>query len=217
MSDLTLVIGNRNYSSWSLRPWILLRHLALEFREVQIQLDTPATKDRIEQYSPSGRVPVLLDGDLRVWDSLAICEYAAELAGGGWPRDPRARAVARSVSAEMHSGFINLRMEWPMNARARNRRTIITPGLEADVDRVDEIWNDCRRRFGAAGPWLFGEYSVADAMYAPVVLRFNTYGARVSETARWYMAAALEDAAMQSWLAAAKVEHWTIASEEVGN
>ena len=120
---------------------------------------------------------MLLDGDLRVWDSLAICEYVAELAGGGWPRDPAARAVARSVCAEMHSGFVNLRTEWPMNARARNRRTIATPGLEADIDRVDEIWNDCRRRFGASGPWLFGEYSIADAMYAPVVLRFNTYGA----------------------------------------
>jgi glutathione S-transferase len=216
MSDLTLVIGNKNYSSWSLRAWILLKHLELEFRERLIRLDTPTSKDEIETYGPSGRVPVLLDGELRVWDSLAICEYVAELTGRGWPRDARARAVARSVCAEMHSGFANLRLEWPMNARARNRRTVITPGLEADIDRVDEIWNDCRGRFGAAGPWLFGEYSVADAMYAPVVLRFNTYGARVSETARWYMAAALEDAALQSWVAAAKAEPWTIERDEVG-
>jgi len=217
MSDLTLVIGNRNYSSWSLRPWMLLKHLGLQFRELQIRLDTPTTKDEIERYSPSGRVPVLLDGELRVWDSLAICEYAAELAGRGWPREPRARAVARSVCAEMHSGFVNLRTEWPMNARARHRRTVITPGLQADVDRVEEIWSDCRRRFGAAGPWLFGEYCIADAMYAPVVLRFNTYGAQISETARWYMAAALEDAILQSWLAAAKLEPWTLESEEVGD
>jgi glutathione S-transferase len=216
MSDLTLVIGNKNYSSWSLRAWILLKRLELEFRERLIRLDTPTSKDEIETYGPSGRVPVLLDGELRVWDSLAICEYVAELTGRGWPRDARARAVARSVCAEMHSGFANLRLEWPMNARARNRRTVITPGLEADIDRVDEIWNDCRGRFGAAGPWLFGEYSVADAMYAPVVLRFNTYGARVSETARWYMAAALEDAALQSWVAAAKAEPWTIERDEVG-
>ncbi|HEX5461823.1 MAG TPA: glutathione S-transferase family protein [Steroidobacteraceae bacterium] len=216
MPDLTLVIGNRNYSSWSLRPWMLLKHLDVEFREVVIRLDTPATKDEIEKYAPSGRVPVLLDGDLCVWESLAICEYVAELSGRGWPRDPAARAVARAVSAEMHSGFANLRMEWPMNARARHRRTVLTPGLEADIDRVDEIWNDCRRRFGAAGPWLFGEYSVADAMYAPVVLRFNTYGARVSETARWYMAAALEDAALQSWLAASKAEPWTLPRSEIG-
>ena len=216
MSTLTLVIGNRNYSSWSLRPWALLKHLGLEFREVLIPLDTPATKDEIEKYGPSGRVPVLLDGELCIWDSLAICEYAAELAGRGWPREPRARAVARSVCAEMHSGFANLRMEWPMNARARHRRTVITPGLEADIDRVDEIWNDCRRRFGAAGPWLFGEYSIADAMYAPVVLRFNTYGAQISETARWYMATTLEDSVLQSWLAAAKVEPWTLEPSEIG-
>ncbi len=216
MSDLTLVIGNKNYSSWSLRPWMLLRHLGVEFREMMIRLDTPTSKDEIEKYGPSGRVPVLLHGDLRVWDSIAICEYVAELTGRGWPLAPAARAVARSVCAEMHSGFANLRMEWPMNARARNRRSVITPGLEADIDRVDEIWNDCRRRFGAAGPWLFGEYSIADAMYAPVVLRFNTYGARVSETARWYMAAALEDATLQSWLAASKTEPWTIEASEVG-
>jgi glutathione S-transferase len=216
MSDLTLVIGNRNYSSWSLRPWMLLQRLGLEFREIVIRLDTPTSKDEIEKYSPSGRVPVLLDGQLGIWDSLAICEYLAALAGGGWPQDPAARAVARSVSAEMHSGFVNLRTEWPMNARARNRHTIATPGLESDIDRVDEIWNDCRRRFGASGPWLFGEYSIADAMYAPVVLRFNTYGARVSETARWYMAAALEDGVLQSWLAAAKAEPWTIEASEVG-
>ena len=216
MSDLTLVIGNRNYSSWSLRPWMLLKRLGVEFREVVIRLDTPTTKDEIEKYAPSGRVPVLLDGDLSVWDSLAICEYVAELTGRGWPRDAHARAVARSVCAEMHSGFANLRTEWPMNARARNRRVVSTPGLEADVDRVDEIWNDCRRRFGAAGPWLFGEYSIADAMYAPVVLRFNTYGAPVSETARWYMAAALEDSVLQSWLAASKIEPWTIERSEIG-
>jgi glutathione S-transferase len=216
MSDLTLVIGNRNYSSWSLRPWMLLKHLGVEFRDVLIRLDTPTTKDEIEAYCPSGRVPVLLDGELRVWDSLAICEYVAELTGRGWPREAGARAVARSVCAEMHSGFVNLRTEWPMNARARNRRTVSTPGLEADIDRVDEIWNDCRRRFGAEGPWLFGEYSVADAMYAPVVLRFNTYGARVSETARWYMATALEDAHLQSWLASAKAEPWSLPGSEIG-
>ena len=214
--SLTLVIGNRNYSSWSLRPWMLLKHLGLPFREVQVRLDAPDTAEQIERYSPSGRVPVLLDRDLHVWDSLAICEYVAELSGRGWPAQRAARALARSVCAEMHSGFVNLRTEWPMNARARNRRTVLTPGLESDIDRVDEIWNDCRRRFGAAGPWLFGEYSIADAMYAPVVLRFNTYGARVSETARWYMAAALEDATLQSWLAAAKAEPWTLEASEVG-
>jgi len=215
-SSLTLVIGNKNYSSWSLRPWMLLRHLGQPFREILIPLDTPQFKDEVEKYGPSGRVPVLIHDHLTVWDSLAICEYIAELAGSGWPTDRAARAVARSVCAEMHSGFANLRMEWPMNARARNRRTPVTPGLEMDLDRIDEIWNDCRRRFGASGPWLFGEYSIADAMYAPVVLRFKTYGAQISETARWYMATALEDPFLQDWVRAAQSEPWTLADSEVG-
>jgi glutathione S-transferase len=215
-SSLTLVIGNKNYSSWSLRPWMLLKHLGLDFKEIVIPLDTPEFKDEIEKYGPSGRVPVLLHDNLSVWDSLAICEYVAELAGSGWPKDRVARAVARSVCAEMHSGFANPRMEWPLNARARNRRTPMTPGLEMDLDRIDEIWNDCRRRFGAGGPWLFGEYSIADAMYAPVVLRFKTYGAQISETARWYIATALEDSALQEWVRAAQSEPWTLANAEVG-
>jgi len=216
MAPLTLVIGNRNYSSWSLRAWMLLRHLDLPFEEVVIQLDTPTTREDIECYCPSGRVPVLRAGSLCVWDSLAICEYAVELAGRGWPAASEARAMARSVCAEMHSGFPALRTAWPMNARARNRRTALTPALEADIERIDEIWNDCRRHHGSGGPWLFGDYSVADAMYAPVVLRFNTYGARVSEAARWYMASVLEDAALQEWLQAAKQEPWTIPGDEVG-
>jgi glutathione S-transferase len=216
MAPLTLVIGNRNYSSWSLRAWLLMKHAGLEFQEVVVALDNPDTREQIEQHSPSGRLPVLQHGALRIWDSLAICEYVAELTGKGWPRAREARAVARSVCAEMHSGFTTLRSLWPMNARARNRRTVLTAALEGDIERIDEIWNDCRGRFGAGGEWLFGEYSVADAMYAPVVLRFNTYGARVSQTARWYIASVLEDAPMQQWLQAAKHETWTIAADEVG-
>ena len=216
MSELTLVIGNKNYSSWSLRPWILLRRLGLEFREVQVRLSTPETKESLERYSPSGRVPVLHHGNLHVWDSLAICEYVAELAGRGWPHERPARAVARSVCCEMHSGFGFLRADWPMNARAHNRRTAMTPGLEGDIGRIEEIWSDCRRRFGAGGPWLFGEYCIADAMFAPVVLRFHTYAAPLTETARWYLATAFEDPALQDWMRAAKEEPWTIESEEVG-
>lgn len=216
MAPLTLVIGNRTYSSWSLRAWVLMKHLDVKFAEVVIPLDSAETREQIEQYGPSGRVPVLRHGDVCVWDSLAICEYVAELTGKGWPADSHARAVARAVSAEMHSGFTTLRSLWPMNARARNRRTAVPAALTADVERIDELWNDCRSRFGAAGPWLFGEYSIADAMYAPVVLRFNTYGAHISPTARWYMATTLEDAALQEWLQAAKQEPWTIASDEVG-
>jgi glutathione S-transferase len=216
MAPLTLVIGNKNYSSWSLRPWLFMKHAQVEFREVVIPLDTPDTREQIERHGPSGRVPVLEHGELRVWDSIAICEYVAELTGRGWPSAAAARAVARAVSAEMHSGFTTLRSLWPMNARARNRHTATTTALEADVERVDEIWNDCRTRFGSGGPWLFGEYSIADAMYAPIVLRFNTYGARISQTARWYMASVLEDAPLQQWLQAAKHEPWRIDSDEVG-
>ena len=216
MEPLTLVIGNKNYSSWSLRAWLLLKHAGLRFDEILIPLDRPETREQIDRHSPSGRVPVLRHGELRVWDSLAICEYAAELTGKGWPQEGAARAVARAVCAEMHGGFATLRSLWPMNARARNRRTAVTAALEADVERIDQIWNDCRGRFGGGRPWLFGEYTVADAMYAPVVLRFNTYGARISQTARWYMASVLEDGALQEWLQAAKLEPWTIAADEVG-
>ena len=216
MAPLTLVIGNKNYSSWSLRPWLFMKHQGVTFDEILIPLDTPSTRENIDKYGPSGRVPVLRKGELAIWDSLAICEYIAEIAGGGWPKDPLVRAVARSVSAEMHSGFANLRTLWPMNARARNRRTAMTAALEADIERIDEIWNDCRARFGAGGPWLFGEYCIADAMYAPVALRFNTYGAAISQTARWYIASVLEDAAMQEWLAAAKQETWSYPGSEVG-
>jgi glutathione S-transferase len=216
MAPLTLVIGNKNYSSWSLRAWLFMKHAGIGFEEIVIALDTEETHEQIERYGPSGRLPVLRHGSVTVWDSLAICEYVAELTGTGWPRESEARAVARAVSAEMHSGFANLRMLWPMNARARRRRTAMTPALAADIERVDEIWCDCRQRFGAGGPWLFGEYSIADAMYAPVVLRFNTYGARISEMVRWYMASVLEDAALQEWLTAAKTEPWTIAADEVG-
>ena len=216
MAPLTLVIGNKNYSSWSLRAWLFMKHVGVEFQEILVALDSADTRDQLDRYGPSGRVPVLRQGQLCVWDSLAICEYIVELSGKGWPKAREARAVARSVCAEMHSGFTTLRSLWPMNARARNRRTAVTAALEADVERIDELWNDCRVRFGKDGPWLFGEYSVADAMYAPVVLRFNTYGAHVSQTARWYMASVLEDAALQEWLQAAKQEPWTIATDEVG-
>jgi glutathione S-transferase len=219
MSDLTLYIGNKNYSSWSLRPWMLLKHLELDFNEQVIQLDTPMFKEQVAKIGgPSGRVPMLKHGDHVIWDSLAICEYIAELTGKGWPKDRIVRAYARSVCAEMHAGFANLRSEWPFNARARNRRPALTPNLEADIDRIDEIWIDCRRKFGESqdGPWLFGEYTIADAMYAPVVLRFNTYRAQVSDTTRWYMAAVLEDAPLQEWVQAAQKEPWTIPSSEVG-
>jgi glutathione S-transferase len=205
---LTLVIGDKQLSSWSLRPWILLRHLDLPFEEVRLPLDTPRFHEEIGRWSPTGRVPVLLDGDLRIWDSIAICEYASELAGGaGWPEDCRLRAIARSVSAEMHSGFQALRSTWSMQATSRGVNVPPTPQVSADVDRIDAIWSDCRARHGKRGPWLFGErYTIADAMYAPVVLRFVTYGARLSATAAHYRDYALADPYLQEWLRGAAHE-----------
>jgi len=217
LDPLLLTIGNKNYSSWSLRPWMLMKHLGLEFTERVLELDTPQFARDIGGLSPTRRVPVLEHGKLVIWDSLAICEYACELAGRGWPRDAKARAVARAACAEMHSGFGALRSQWPMNARAENRRTPDDTARAADIARIEELWNDCRTRFGAGGPWLFGEYSVADAMYAPVVLRFRTYGARLRTAAsRSYYGTALDDPHLARWLDAARAESWTITASEIG-
>jgi glutathione S-transferase len=216
MNELLLTIGNKNYSSWSLRPWILMKHLGLPFDERLLPLDTPEFARDIGSISPTRRVPVLSHGPLLVWDSLAICEYACELAGAGWPRDRKARAVARAVSAEMHSGFSILRSQWPMNARAIGRRTATSPERSADVARIEDLWAECRGRFGDQGPWLFGEYSVADAMYAPVVLRLRTYGAHLRDTSASYVATVLADAHMREWLDAAAAESWTIDASEIG-
>jgi glutathione S-transferase len=213
---MLLVMGNKNYSSWSLRPWILLKHLELAFAERVLPLDTPEFARDIAAVSPTRRVPILQHGSLQVWDSLAICEYAAELAGRGWPETRDARAVARAACAEMHSGFSILRSQWPMNARATGRRTAPNPERSAEISRVEKLWDECRSRFGAGGPWLFGEYGVADAMYAPVVLRLRTYGANVRETTAEYMATVLADPHMRDWLAAAAAESWTIEASEIG-
>ena len=216
MDELLLTIGNRNYSSWSLRPWILLKHLGLPFAERQVPLDTPEFANTIGAMSPTRRVPVLDHGPLRIWDSLSICEYVCELAGRGWPAGRAMRAVARSVCAEMHSGFSALRSQWPMIARAEGRRTAPNAERAADIARIEEIWNDCRSRFGAGGPWLFGEYSVADAMYAPVVLRFRTFGPELQPASKAYATTALADTHLRSWLAAAAAESWTIEASEIG-
>jgi glutathione S-transferase len=215
--DLTLAIGNRNYSSWSLRAWMMLRHLGLAFSERQFLLDTPTFGSEVAAFSPTRRVPVLRDGELVVWDSLAICEYACELAGRGWPQQRAARAVARSVAAEMHSGFAALRAQWPMNVRARGRKTAMTAPLRADLDRIDAIWSDCRARFGGGGEWLFGaQYGAADAMFAAVVMRLRTYGAPLGAIARRYAEMALEDPILNEWIRAAEAEPWIIEGAEAG-
>jgi len=220
--NLTLLIGNQNYSSWSLRPWMLLRHLGLEFATDKVQLDSPQFAAQVAAFSPAGRVPVLRDGELVIWDSLAICEYACELAGRGWPRERAARARARALAAEMHSGFTELRSAWGMNSRARNRRTAMTPGLAADIARIDAAWSECRREHAAQGPWLFGaDYTVADAMFAPVVLRFNTYAARtdgvaLSAAAAAYVTHVLLDPILGEWMSAAEAEPWVLPHAEIG-
>jgi glutathione S-transferase len=216
MSELLLTIGNKNYSSWSLRPWILLKHPGLPFAERLIPLDTAEFVRDIAIISPTRRVPVLQHGSLLVWDSLAICEYACELAGHGWPGAREARAVARAVCAEMHAGFSILRSQWPMNARATGRRTPASPERAADIARIEDLWADCRHRFGSGGPWLFGEYSVADAMYAPVVLRLRTYGATLRESSAGYVATVLADEHMREWLSAASAESYSIEASEIG-
>jgi glutathione S-transferase len=204
---LTLVIGDKNLSSWSLRPWILLKHLGLAFNEIRLPLDTPRFHEEIAGYSPARRVPVLLDGGQHVWDSLAICEYLSELAGGrGWPGDGPTRAHARSVSAEMHSSFAALRNTWSMRAAITGVHLPLGAEAAADVARIDSIWSDCRQLHAALGPWLFGRYSIADAMYAPVLLRFNTYGAELTPGARSYMDFAMTDVALQEWIRGAEYE-----------
>lgn len=204
---LTLIIGNKNLSSWSLRPWLLLKHLRLPFREIKLLLDTPEFKSQLSQYSPAGRVPVLIDGELPVWDSLAIAEYLNEQSGGrGWPADPAQRAHARAISAEMHSGFAALRENWPMKTTEKNLQVPLPPAGLDDVARIDHMWQDCRSRYGSKGPWLFGEFSIADAMYAPVVLRFNSYGATLSAAAAAYHTQMLGDSHLREWIRDAEQE-----------
>ena len=215
---MKLVIGNKNYSSWSLRPWLLLEHFAIPFEEVRIALYTPESRPLLKTHSPSGKVPALIDGTVAIWDSLAICEYVAELeaARTAWPEDRAARAIARSVAAEMHSGFATLRELMPMNVRARGRRVDRTAALGDDIARVQELWTSCRERAGSDGPWLFGRFSIADAMFAPVACRFRTYDVACAGTAAAYLATLLAHPALQRWSAAAERETEVVESSEVG-
>jgi glutathione S-transferase len=194
-----LVIGSKNYSSWSLRPWLFLRKVGFEFQERVIHFAAADYRAQIASHSPSARVPLLIDGELKIWDSLAICEYAAESTRRGLPNDRAARAIARSVAAEMHSGFQALRNERPMNVRARDRRVPASAEVQNDIARIDALWSDCRTRFGKGGGWLFGDFSLADAMFAPVLFRFQSYGASLGAAAARYLQHGLADPLMRQW------------------
>jgi glutathione S-transferase len=202
-----LVIGSKNYSSWSLRPWLFLRKVRFDFTERVIAFDAPDYQQQIAQVSPSGKVPLLILDDNKIWDSLAICEFAADATGRGLPHDKSARGVARSVAAEMHSGFPALRQQCPMNIRALGRRVPQTPDLARDVRRVDALWSACRMEYGRNGGWLFGDFSMADAMFAPVLFRFQTYGAELSPESRAYYEHALADPDVRAWRQAALQEN----------
>lgn len=216
MANPQLVIGNKNYSSWSLRAWLVLAKLGIEFEEVKISLFREGYKKQLLGYSPAGKVPVYLEDDLIIWDSLAIAEYLAEQHPTLLPRNIKQRAQARSLAAEMHSGFLALRSQMPMNCRATERRVELTDGLADDIKRVQAIWTTCRNSNSQLGSWLFGDFSIVDAMYAPVVFRFNTYGVECDPIATEYMNTVLNDADIKRWLEAAKNEPEVIEEEEVG-
>ena len=211
-----LVIGNKNYSSWSLRAWLILAKSGVEFEEVKVSLTGRGYREKLFQYSPTGRVPVYIEDDLVVWDSLAIAEYFVEQYPSLLPSDIKQRAKARSLAAEMHSGFAALRSRMPMNCRATNRRVDMTPELSDDIERIRDIWTDCRNHNEETGSWLFGDFTIVDAMYAPVVFRFNTYGVECPPKATKYLNMVLNDPDIQRWSEAAKNEADIIEEEEVG-
>jgi len=216
MDGLTLVIGNKNYSSWSMRPWVLLAQLGIAFEERMLRFDSDEWDAGIGRWSPSGLVPVLWRGDTAVWDTLAIMETLAEWfpERGVWPADPAARAFARSAAAEMHAGFRNLRAKMPMNIRASHPGKGMTPEVRAEIDRIERLWREARSRHGSGGDFLFGPFSAADAMFAPVVMRFNTYHPPLAADTRAYCDAVLHAPGVAAWVASAMLESEFVAEDE---
>lgn len=215
-TGLKLVIGNKNYSSWSMRPWLVLAGFGIPFEELHVSLGRPDTSAQIGRYTAAGRVPVLIDGDITIWDSLAICEYLAEQFPEKhlWPRDAAARAMARSICAEMHSGFSGLRSAMWMNIRANFAGKGRTPAAQADIARVCEIWQDCLDRSGPHG-FLFGDFSIADAFYAPVVMRFRSYGVWLAPAVQAYVDRVVAHPAVTKWMHEAVAETDRIESYDV--
>ncbi|MGZ3411579.1 MAG: glutathione S-transferase family protein [Xanthobacteraceae bacterium] len=213
---LKLIIGNKNYSSWSMRPWLAMKAAGIEFSEEVISLNAPDFKERLLKFSGTGKVPTLIDGDIHIWESMAILEYLAEKfpAAQLWPTDPKARAHARAISNEMHAGFVPLRRACPMNLWRPVKKMTLSDDVAANVRRIDAMWSDCRVRFGAGGAFLFGKFCNADAMYAPVVSRFHTYAIEVSATSRDYVNAILALPAYVEWKAAGVKEPWILPQDE---
>jgi glutathione S-transferase len=216
MAELTLVIGNKNYSSWSMRPWVLLRQMGIAFEEVRLVFHSGEWDANIERWSPSRLVPVLWRGEQSVWDSLAIMEAVHEWfpGKGVWPKDAQARAFARSASAEMHSGFRDLRTNMPMNIRSRHPGKGLTAEVQANVARIEALWGEARRRWGSGGPFLFGEFCAADAMFAPVVMRFMTYEVPLGPEARKYCEAMRAAPGVRAWVESALKETEWLAEDE---
>jgi len=211
---LKLVIGNKNYSSWSLRAWLFLKESAIDFEEIRIPLFTDQWHDEIGQYSPARQVPVLVDGDLAVWDTQAIYSYVRELypKAIGWPQAREARTLARCIAAEMHSGFLGVRSHLPQNIRARRTLSVdaLPAGTLQEIERIQFIWGDCKRRYGSSGPWLFGEFTIADVVYAPVALRFLTYDIPVSPAAKFFMDEVELLPSIQQWATESAAEPETL-------
>lgn len=201
---LKLVIGNKNYSSWSMRPWVLLRHFDIDFEEIRIPLFTDNYRQQLAEYSPTLRVPVLIDGDLTIWDSMAICEYISDryLEMPALPEDPARRGLCRAYCAEMHGGFFALRNHMPMNCRSR-RRIPIDAELQSEIARIEALWTEALQANQDRGPYLFGDFSMADAFFAPVVMRFRTYGVELPPLCSDYMSTMAQNRAVYSWVAAA--------------
>jgi glutathione S-transferase len=217
MPKLQLVIANKNYSSWSLRPWMALTMADIPFEVKMIRFGEPRFGREIRNISPAGKVPVLVHGKLVIWDSLAILEYLAESFPDRnlWPKAKAARAMARSVSSEIHSGFSDLRKACPMNLRRPPKPVKISDAAIADVSRIEALWRDCRKTYGKGGKFLFGKFSIADAMYAPIVSRFETYAIPAASDTRAYMANVMATKAFQSWKAGALKESWIVPEDEV--
>lgn len=216
---MKLIIGNKNYSSWSMRPWLLLKQFNQPFEEQRIALFTDGFKEQITHFSGAGKVPILVDGELIVWDSLAICEYISEqyLSGKGYPEDKETRAVARAVVSEMHSGFMQIRERMPMNCRAATRTVSMDDAINNEIKRVEDMWGNIRKAHKDHGPWLFGQFSIADCMFAPMALRFRTYGVALQGEVAEYQQQLLHWDHVKLWVEQGAAEKEVIAINEAGS